>query len=119
MPSLNADVKTAVMSTIDPDTLREKLENDEDVCVVDIRPEDDYEDGHIEGSENRPIRDALLSGNVDEALAKLDNLPDDEELVMVCDAGVASTETARTLEEQGRDASALDGGMNAWDADED
>ena len=75
------------MTMIDPDTLREKLENNEDVCVVDIRSEDDYEDGHIEGSENRLIRAALLSGNVDEALAELDDLPDDEELIMVCDAG--------------------------------
>lgn len=106
------------MTTIDPEALRQKLEGDEDVCVVDIRSEDDYEGGHIEESENRPIRDTLLSGNVDEAIAELDNLPDDEELVMVCDAGVASTETARTLQEQGRDASALEGGMNAWDADE-
>lgn len=42
------------MTTIDAETLQKQLENGEDVCVVDIRSEDDYEDGHIEGSENRP-----------------------------------------------------------------
>lgn len=103
------------MTTIDPDALRAKLENGEDVCVVDIRPEEDYEENHIEDSENRPIREALLSGKVEEALAELDDLPDDEELVMVCDAGVASTETARQLQDQGKDATALDGGLNAWE----
>lgn len=102
------------MVTIDAETLRKRLENDEDVCVVDIRPEEDYKEEHIEGSLNRPIREALLSGNVEEALAELDDLPNDAELVMVCDAGVASAETARELQEEGRDASALDGGMNAW-----
>ena len=102
------------MTTIDPDTLRAKLENGEDVCVVDIRSEEEYEESHIENSENRPIREALLSGNVEEALTELNDLPDDEELVMVCDAGVASTETARQLQDQGKDASALDGGLNAW-----
>ena len=102
------------MTTIDPETLQEQLENGEDVCVVDIRSEDDYEEDHIEGSQNRPIREALLSGDVEEALAELDDLPDDEELVMVCDAGVASTETARMLQGQGRDASALEGGLDAW-----
>ncbi len=103
------------MTTIGPEGLRTKLENGEDVCVVDIRPEEDYEENHIEDSENRPIREALLSGNVEEALAELDDLPDDEELVMVCDAGVASTETARQLQDQGKDATALDGGLNAWE----
>jgi rhodanese-related sulfurtransferase len=102
------------MTTIDPETLRAKLENGEDVCVVDIRPQEDYEENHIEDSENRPIREALLSGNVEEALAELDDLPDDEELVMVCDAGIASTETARELQDQGKNACALDGGLNAW-----
>lgn len=81
------------MTMIDSETLQTKLDNGEDVCVVDIRPEEDYEANHIEGSENKPIREALLSGDVEAALAELDDLPDDEELVMVCDAGVASTET--------------------------
>jgi len=62
-----------------------------------------------------PFEEAILSGNVEEALAELDDLPDDEELVMVCDAGVTSTETARQLQEQGKDAAALDGGLNAWE----
>lgn len=106
------------MTTIDPETLRERLENGDDVCVVDIRSEEDYKEDHIEGSENRPIREALLSGGVEEALAELDDLPDNGELIMVCDAGVASTETARQLQEQGRDASALDGGLNAWERDQ-
>lgn len=103
------------MTTIDPEALRTKLENGEDVCVVDIRSEADYEANHIEGSENRPVRDALLSGNVEEAMAELDDLPDDAELVLVCDAGVASTETARQLRDRGKEASALDGGLNAWE----
>ncbi|MBX0298262.1 rhodanese-like domain-containing protein [Haloarcula nitratireducens] len=103
------------MTTIDPEALRAKLENGEDVCVVDIRSEENYKENHIEDSENRPIREALLSGNIEEALTELDDLPDDEELVMVCDAGVASTETARQLQDQGKDATALDGGLNAWE----
>lgn len=100
------------MTTIEPEIFREWLENGEDVCVVDIRSEEDYEQGHIKGSQNRPIREALLSGDVEEALAEL------EDLVMICDAGVASTETARQLQDQGRDVSALDGGLNAWKRDQ-
>ncbi len=105
------------MATVDPEALREWLENGEDVCVVDIRSEADYEEDHVEGSLNRPIRETLLSGDVEAAVAKLEELPDDEELVLVCDAGVASTETARQLRDRGRDASALDGGLDAWSGD--
>ena len=103
------------MTTIDPEALRAKLENGADVCIVDIRSEEDYEENHIENSENRPIREALLSGNIEKALAELDDLPDNKELIMVCDAGVTSTETARQLQDQGKDATALDGGLNAWE----
>ena len=71
-------------------------------------------DDHIEGSQNCPVREALLSGDIETAMAELDGLPDNKELVMVCDAGVASTETARLLQDQDRDASALDGGLDAW-----
>lgn len=59
------------MTTIEPETLREQLENGEDVCVIDTRSEEDYEQGHIEGSQNRPIREAFLSGDVEEALAEV------------------------------------------------
>lgn len=76
------------MTTIDSEALQTKLDNGEGVCVVDIRPEEDYEANHIEGSENKPIREALLSGDREAALAELDELPDDEELVMVCDSGL-------------------------------
>ncbi|WP_158600463.1 rhodanese-like domain-containing protein [Haloarcula sp. Atlit-7R] len=96
------------------ETLRKKLENNKDVCVVDIRSEEDYEEEHISGSEDRPIREVLLSGDVEEALAALDDLPSDEGLVMVCDAGVASTETARQLQGQGEDAKALEDRLDAW-----
>ena len=111
---LKRDTQRTHVTTIDPETLRERLESGEDVCAVDIRSEADYEEEHIEGSLNRPIRETLLSGDVDAALAELEDLPDDEELVVVCDAGVASAETARQLRDEGRSASALDGGLNAW-----
>ena len=67
------------------------------MCGVDIRSKEDDADDHIEGSENRPVREALLSGEIEAAMAELDDLPDDKELVMVCNGGVTSTETARLL----------------------
>lgn len=102
------------MTGISPEELRERLQNDATIRIVDIRSPEDYEEEHIEGSENLPVREALLSGDVDEALELLDDLPDEAEIVTVCDAGHMSGETANMLREQGYDAKALDNGLNGW-----
>lgn len=107
------------MTSISPEELRTRLENGDDMCIVDIRPPEDYDAERIEGSQNLPIREELLSGSVDEARAQLDDLPPDTEIVTVCDAGHASGVTARLLSEQGYDAAVLDGGLQAWTAEED
>lgn len=103
-----------MMAEITPEELRNRLENDADVRIVDIRSPDDYEEERIEGSENLPVRAALLSGNVDEALDLLNDLPADAEIVTVCDAGHMSGETANMLREQGYDAKALENGLEGW-----
>lgn len=41
------------MVTIDAKTLRDRLENGENMCVVDIRSEENYEE-YIDGSQNQP-----------------------------------------------------------------
>ncbi|WP_227379851.1 rhodanese-like domain-containing protein [Haladaptatus halobius] len=102
------------MAGISPEELRTRRQNDANLRIVDIRSPGDYEEEHIEGSENLPVREALLSGNVDEALELLDNLPADAEIVTVCDAGHVSGETANMLREQGYDAKALDNGLEGW-----
>ena len=102
------------MSEITAEELRKRLEAGEDLYLVDVRSEEDYEAETIEGAENLPIREALSDGDLDTVRKRLDELPDDREIVTFCDAGGSSGETARMLSEQGRDAKALEGGLNNW-----
>jgi rhodanese-related sulfurtransferase len=102
------------MSQITADELKRRLEAGEDITLVDIRPEEDYEAETIEGSQNLPLREAMLDGDLETVQEYLDELPDDEEVVTFCDAGVTSGQTAEMLSEQGHDAKALDGGLNSW-----
>jgi rhodanese-related sulfurtransferase len=102
------------MAGISPEELRTRRQNDANLRIVDIRSPGDYEEEHIERSENLPVREALLSGNVDEALELLDDLPADAEIVTVCYAGHVSGETANMLREQGYDAKSLDNGLEGW-----
>ena len=102
------------MSEITAEELKERLEAGDDLCVVDIRPEEDYEMETIEGAQNLPIREALQNGDLETVQERLDELPEDREIVMFCDAGVTSGETAKMLSEQGHDSKAIDGGLNSW-----
>lgn len=102
------------MSQITAEELKERLEAGDDPAVVDIRSEEDHESETIEGSRNLPLREALLNSDLDTVQEYLDELPEDQEVVTFCDAGVASEQTAQMLADQGYDAKYLDGRLNSW-----
>ncbi|UPV76930.1 MBL fold metallo-hydrolase (plasmid) [Halorussus limi] len=102
------------MTEISPNELSERLQTDEeDVLVLDIRHEEDYDDWHIPGSINVDVYDRLTD---DPYAAKdaLKELPDGKEIVTVCAAGVASQSATDILLEMGYDATTLTDGMNGW-----
>ncbi|NKE36512.1 MBL fold metallo-hydrolase, partial [Natronococcus sp. JC468] len=89
-------------------------EDDEDLFVLDVRNEDDYEEWRIEGSTNLPIYDELLEHDFSTLEAHLDDLPGDREIAVVCVAGVTSARAAAFLRDRGFDAESIDDGMNGW-----
>ena len=106
------------MSQITAEELQKRLEAGDDLSVIDIRSKEAYETETIEGSQNLPLREALLDGDLDTVQEYLDELPEDEEVVTFCDAGVASEQTAEMLSDQGHDAKALEGGLTSWKENE-
>ena len=102
------------MSEITPDRLGERLQTDtEELLVVDIRNEADFEDWHIPGSVNVDVYDELAD-NPESAKDELSNLPGDKQIVTVCAAGVLSQTATDVLQESGYDAATLTDGMNGW-----
>lgn len=102
------------MAEITPDNLSAQLEAaDDDLFVLDIRHEDDYEDWHIPGSENIDLYDQLKD-DPDATTAALSDIPDDTEVVTVCAAGVVSDTATDQLQQMGYDAKTLVDGMNGW-----
>ncbi|WP_430503557.1 MBL fold metallo-hydrolase [Haloparvum sp. PAK95] len=89
-------------------------EDAEDLFVLDIRNEDEYEEWQIPGSANIPVYDELLEYDYSGLEAHLDELPQDEEIAVVCIGGVTSARAAEALREHGFDAKSIHGGMNAW-----
>ena len=102
-----------MVERLTPARLHEKLENGEDVHVVDIRPEGAFARGHIPGAENVPY------------LKLADRIADvdwGEEVVVVCPEGQSSVQAGRILESyEGIDDDAvvasLDGGYDEWEYD--
>jgi len=96
---------------IAPDEVRDLLDADETVRIVDIRSEAEFERGHIPGSENVPFH----------ALAdEIERLDGAERVVTVCPHGQASVQAARLvasyegLSEEAR-VESMAGGLSEWD----
>ncbi|MFB6197549.1 MAG: rhodanese-like domain-containing protein, partial [Halobacteriaceae archaeon] len=86
----------------------------EDIFVLDVRNKDDYEEWQIPGSTNIPIYDELLEYDYSGLEAHLDDLPENEEIAVVCVGGVTSARAAEFLRDHGFDAKSIPDGMNAW-----
>ncbi|WP_433634564.1 MBL fold metallo-hydrolase [Halomicrococcus sp. NG-SE-24] len=88
--------------------------DDDDLFVLDVRNEDDYEEWAISGSHNLPIYDELLDGDFSSLEAALDEIPEDEEIAVVCVGGITSADAAGFLNERGYDARSMTDGMRGW-----
>jgi rhodanese-related sulfurtransferase/predicted transcriptional regulator len=78
-----------------------------DAVLVDVRPRNEYEAGHIEGARSIPV---------DELLEHLDELPDDREVIAYCRGPlcVMAHEAVRRLRAAGLSASRLEEGWPEW-----
>jgi glyoxylase-like metal-dependent hydrolase (beta-lactamase superfamily II) len=97
---------------IDADTLRQWLETQRPVTVLDVRADEDRAQWAIPGSLHVNAYEALHAGQPG-ALADA-ALPLDRPVVTVCNAGRVSQTAAAILVERGFDAQSLSGGMKAW-----
>jgi rhodanese-related sulfurtransferase len=77
--------------------------------LLDVREDNEWEDGHIEGSIHIPM------GQIPAAVARgLDWLTPDVPVVVVCAVGARSARVATWLNFEGYQAINLDGGIQAW-----
>ena len=78
-----------------------------DLVLLDVRPPEEYEAGHIDGAVSIPI---------DQLEDRLAELPDDGEIIAYCRGPlcVYAHEAVRWLREAGRPARRLEGGWPEW-----
>lgn len=102
------------MSKIRPAELGKRLDDGEDIFVLDIRPESNFHAGHIDGSRNIPVYNDLRSGNTAALTDRLGAVPKDAKVVTVCKAGVVAKRATKLLEAEGYEAKTLAGGWRGW-----
>jgi glyoxylase-like metal-dependent hydrolase (beta-lactamase superfamily II) len=97
---------------IEAETLRDWLDAQQPVTVLDIRTDEDYAQWSIPGSMHLNAYEALRAGQPG-PLADA-SLPVGRPIVTICNAGRVSQTAAEMLGDRGFDARSLAGGMKAW-----
>lgn len=101
------------LNAITVEELRERIIRQEQVFLLDVRNEDAFAESHIQEKSvtimNRPYFD-LLDG-IDSIL---DELPVDQEVIVICVQEPTSILVGDMLAESGREVSYVAGGMRAW-----
>lgn len=87
-------------------TLREQLQNDTRLFLLDVREPDEFEYARIEGSTLIPLNQVPL---------RLQELDRNRSIVVICHHGIRSQQAAHFLDHQGfEQVLNLHGGIDAW-----
>lgn len=99
---------SAQVETTDHDVSIEKaaeMSGSEDVQLVDVRQDFEWEAGHIEGATHIPL---------DQLPARADEVNRDGKVVFVCRSGGRSAMATKAFRESGFEGVNMVGGMEAW-----
>jgi SulP family sulfate permease len=96
------------INTISPVELWRKLEEDSELCIIDVREPTEFQRGHIQGAELIPLPDILAEPSL---------IPKNKLVVLNCRSGRRSTRVAYELVQKGyNNLEVLEGGILAWEA---
>jgi len=101
--------KTAGMArTISARELKEKMDRGDDMVILDVRTEQQFQMRRLKDDRVKLV----VLGDLRE---RIDDIPRDKEIIIICALGTRSYEAQRTLEGAGfKDVKFLEGGLQAW-----
>lgn len=108
LPSLIGRLRRGPM--MDVETLKNKLDTDEDTLLLDVRTADDYvgEQGHVKGSVLIPVEE------LEKRLSEIENFQE-KTVMTICRADRRSAKAAQILSKHGfADVHVVRNGMTAW-----
>lgn len=93
------------VSTIGATELNDRLKNGKRPIVIDVRQPDEYRTGHILGAKLIPLN---------KLNSRMEELPQNREIVCVCASGNRSSSATRMLVKAGFNAINMKGGIASW-----
>ena len=101
--------RDGLYKTISSFEVKEKMERGEDFVLLDIRSEEEYR-------KFKKIEDPrLLRIPLEELRSRIDEIPKDKEIVIICQIGSRAYDAQRILEGYGfKDVKVMEGGMAFW-----
>ncbi len=93
------------MKNISASEVQKRLEQGEELNIIDVREVDEVQEGKIPGAINIPL--AIIP-------VRVMDLDMDKEYILVCHSGARSANAAYFLEEEGFNVINMRGGMCAW-----
>lgn len=91
------------ITSITNEELLEKMHEDKNIQIIDVRVKERYEKGHIPGAHNIPWKKI-----------KAGNYQPDGKAYIICHSGVDSRKSAKKLSAKGYDVVNVSGGMVSW-----
>lgn len=93
------------ISELTPEEVEQKMKSAENITILDVREDDEWESGHIEGAVHIPLWQLPQS---------LDRLDPQDETVVVCHSGGRSLRACEYLSSLGYRVTNMAGGMSSW-----
>ena len=102
------------MKQINPSDLKKKIDNNEDVFILDVRTPQEYESWRLSYDRHRtpkliPVDSLLAQGS-----HLIKEIPKDKEIITICAHGIRSMAAANFLNQLGYNVKSLSGGMAGW-----
>ncbi|MTI80233.1 MAG: rhodanese-like domain-containing protein [Firmicutes bacterium] len=98
--------ESSIYKDITAEQLKEMMDSEEDVMLVDVRTSEEYISGHIAGSVLHPVED------ISDWAKELDQ---EQAVILICRSGNRSSSAAQYLTEHGfTNVMNLVGGISAW-----
>lgn len=108
------DQKTDTRQEIEPTELKKKIDNHEDIFILDVRTPQEYESWRLSYDSHQNPKLIPVDRLFQNDSNLLKEIPKDKEIVTVCSHGNRSMMAARLLNQLGYNVKSVRGGMASW-----
>jgi len=109
MNSVSENIVSGTQTVIDSQELTERLANNDDLYLLDVREPSELLESKIDGAVNIPLAEIFKPNGMDQ-------IPTDKPVVVICGSGNRATIATYALAQEGIDFQVLEGGMIAWNS---